>query len=562
MKSKGGISEDVILLFDEIYLQKCEEYVGGESIGANEEGGLYKGMVCFMIVGLKSNVPYVIHCAPENYINGEWLYNEIVKCINILQQIGFKVRGISCDNHASNVSAYRKLLYTYASTPSDLSIDINNEKTYLFYDSVHLMKNIRNNLLNSRRFLFPPFSSDSLSESINVPGGEISWRLLHGVHERDQQNQANLRAAPKLTASVLHPGGCKQSVPVALAVFDPTTIAAIRQYIPDKEDAAGFLQLISTWWTISNSKSRFNPRHHLGDAATADDGKTKFLRELAEWVDTWTNRKISNAEKFTLSAQTSSAFSRTLRCHAALIEDLLSEDFDFVMTARFQSDPLERRYGQYRQMSGGRFLVSAKDIKNSEKILKINNLLKEGFDIDQQFKMDFQKYDEVREFLDNVETAMHDPNSIVLHEDSRQISNHIAGYIARKVETACQGCCADQLTTKKSSSNLEYIDALSRGQLMIPSKTLSELVSYGFALLDASSAVIRRSSLPSRKAGESLLNEYLNTSNLCCEKHEAVVSVRIIKIIVNCFFNNQRKRNNESVVNDRIVLFKKNKREK
>ena len=67
--------------------------------------------------------------------------------------------------------------------------------------------------------------------------------------------------------------------------------------------------------------------------------------------------KIKNAEKFTLSAQTSFALRRTIRCHAALIEDLLAEGFDFVLTVRFQSDALERRYGQYRQMSGGRFLV-------------------------------------------------------------------------------------------------------------------------------------------------------------------------------------------------------------
>ena len=62
---------------------------------------------------------------------------------------------------------------------------------------------------------------------------------------------------------------------------------------------------------------------------------------------------------------------QTLRCQAALIQDLLTEGYKFVLTARFQSDPLERRYGQYRQMSGGRFLVSAKDVNRSENILKI-----------------------------------------------------------------------------------------------------------------------------------------------------------------------------------------------
>ena len=38
------------------------------------------------------------------------------------------------------------------------------------------------------------------------------------------------------------------------------------------------------------------------------------------------------------------ALIQTLRCHAALIEDLLAEGFDFVLTVRGQSDALERRY--------------------------------------------------------------------------------------------------------------------------------------------------------------------------------------------------------------------------
>ena len=38
------ISEDVVLMFDEMYLQKCEEYCGHEIIGVNENNELYKGL--------------------------------------------------------------------------------------------------------------------------------------------------------------------------------------------------------------------------------------------------------------------------------------------------------------------------------------------------------------------------------------------------------------------------------------------------------------------------------------------------------------------------------------
>ena len=37
-EENGSISEDVILLFDEMYLQTCEKCVGGEMVGTDEDG--------------------------------------------------------------------------------------------------------------------------------------------------------------------------------------------------------------------------------------------------------------------------------------------------------------------------------------------------------------------------------------------------------------------------------------------------------------------------------------------------------------------------------------------
>ena len=46
----NSISKDVVLMFGEMYLQKREEYAGGELVGADTDGNLYEGIVCFMIV--------------------------------------------------------------------------------------------------------------------------------------------------------------------------------------------------------------------------------------------------------------------------------------------------------------------------------------------------------------------------------------------------------------------------------------------------------------------------------------------------------------------------------
>ena len=68
LKSEGVISKDVALMFDDMNLQKCEEHSGGEIIGANENNKLHIGLLSFMIVGLKENIPYITKSVPEQNI--------------------------------------------------------------------------------------------------------------------------------------------------------------------------------------------------------------------------------------------------------------------------------------------------------------------------------------------------------------------------------------------------------------------------------------------------------------------------------------------------------------
>ena len=50
---KCGISTDLILIVDEMYLHKVGQYQAGEYVGADEDGNLYKGIVVFMVLGLE-----------------------------------------------------------------------------------------------------------------------------------------------------------------------------------------------------------------------------------------------------------------------------------------------------------------------------------------------------------------------------------------------------------------------------------------------------------------------------------------------------------------------------
>ena len=123
---------------------------------------------------------------------------------------------------------------------------------------------------------------------------------------------------------------------------------------------------------------------------------------------------------------------RTLKCHSSLIEDLLAEGYDFIMTSRFQSDPLERRFGQYRQISGGRFLVGLREAASSEKIIKLKTLLKDDIDISNIMDSNVEHDENIETLLHHVDLSRCSDEMVTLSEDCREVGIYIAGYVAKK----------------------------------------------------------------------------------------------------------------------------------
>ena len=124
------------------------KYSGRKLIEMNSEKELYKSLVSVMMIGLKQNIPYLIKPGPVVKPERNWLKTEILNCTELLVENKFFLRGIVCDNHTSNVLAFFEIICEYERDNESLSFEKGLIKNYLFYDSVHLIKNIWNNLLN------------------------------------------------------------------------------------------------------------------------------------------------------------------------------------------------------------------------------------------------------------------------------------------------------------------------------------------------------------------------------------------------------------------------------
>ena len=204
----------------------------------------------------------------------------------------------------------------------------------------------------------------------------------------------------------------------------------------------------------------------LGNAVRVGDGKTDFLEALADWLEKWHDDCLA----FTLTSKTSYALVLTLRAQNGLIKELLSEGYDFVMTSRLQSDPIERRFSQYRQMSGGRFLVSLREVTNSERIIRYRSLVKADINFwkedlgSDKPSLDFSA---LLALLSEYEIEIAEST---LDSSSEEVSTTIAGYIAKKLakRSNCDGCKSLPIASSMDLAENHYLNLLSRGGTHCP----------------------------------------------------------------------------------------------
>ena len=112
------------------------------------------------------------------------------------------------------------------------------------------------------------------------------------------------------------------------------------------------MTLVSCWWKITNIKQQFHS-DLLANAVTLHDKKLNFLQNYADWLEKWLQ---NGSTPFRFSKQAMTAMIRTLRSQTLLIKELfVDQDYKYILTAWLQSDPIELKFSQYRQLNGGHF---------------------------------------------------------------------------------------------------------------------------------------------------------------------------------------------------------------
>ena len=229
-----------------------------------------------------------------------------------------------------------------------------------------------------------------------------------------------------------------------------------------------------------------------------------------------------------------------------LIVELIDDGYEFVRTARFQSDAIERRFSQYRQMSFGRFLVSLREVLNSERILSCRLLIKENINFwEENIDSDAEEsLDSINDLLDKIADEIMET---VLDDDAREVATTISDYVAKRLikRSSCDLCKQTLASQEVDLENDSYLKLLSRSGLFVPSRQLADFVCGCFAILlvlNSFNGEIVLLGMPVAKVATYILKRYGSFPHFSCNMHHDWSSKFASKIVVNIFFNNKEKK--------------------
>ena len=152
---------------------------------------------------------------------------------------------------------------------------------------------------------------------------------------------------------------------------------------------------------------------------------------MNEWLTEW---KDSN--KLGLTKQTFNALIWINDAIVELYSDFLESGYQFILTWRLQTDPLERRFSLYRRMSGGRFLLSLKELLQSVSIAKMKTLLIQRLNLANFVIASTETDVQLQQFIQDLDIENFD--HLQLSEGAPQV----AGYIIHSLikDTSCADC--------------------------------------------------------------------------------------------------------------------------
>lgn len=470
----------IILQVDEIYVKQNVSFKNGRLYGSAENSNsdcpFAKTVLAFLVSSAFGHFKEIVALVPVNKLTGDELSNLTKKVCLLLSKCNLKTLVIISDNNRINRVMFQKLSEL---EPNKLSCSLNpNLKTFLTFDTVHLLKSIRNNWINQkdfdRSFVFPSFLDH---KKLLV----AKFSKLRDLYKKECN--CLLKMAPKLNYKTVYPSTFdRQKVSLVTNIFHETTISALKiNSASDDSGTVEFLEIIHKWWTIVNIK---NPVKHIlhknsleRQFENDDDDRLKFLADFLDWLNSW---KSLNYGYGFLTHDTYNALTQSVSVMTAfIIYSLKNLEIPYVLPGKLQTDNLEGRFSRYRQLCGGNYNVSVLQIVEAEKKMRIKNLLGLTSARYGKVKFNFDMLPETYTKNKNNDVNVDDSKFLGMLTDNNFLSTvdvddssllYICGYSSFKLKQKLEcSFCINLITADINESTDQYFNYLNRGGLTVPS---------------------------------------------------------------------------------------------
>ena len=179
---------------------------------------------CFMSSSILSNNRDVVSLVPVQQMTSSYLCDLTKQVITNVTNAGYTVISIISDNNVVNRKMFMSLSGSDNLVPYIINSVNNIDKILLLFDSVHILKCIRDNWINlknfKRTFTFPGFND--YNEIFRASFSELE-------HVYEMENSLTNKQAYRLSWKALHPHSIeRQNVKLALCIFNESNVAALK----------------------------------------------------------------------------------------------------------------------------------------------------------------------------------------------------------------------------------------------------------------------------------------------------------------------------------------------
>ncbi|CAB3994726.1 Hypothetical predicted protein [Paramuricea clavata] len=334
-------------------------------------------MLSFMVRGVSISLEYPLaHFPCSSCISADQIYPLFWDGVRHLETLGLKVIASTSDGALTN----RKFVKIHRSPKSPPKTSMKSPPKSSEETVVYKTKNLYS---ADERDLF--FVADAPYLIKTNSGYDISWIHLENLY-KDDLNRQGLKLIPKLKNDHIYlTPYSRMKVYLAAQVLSSSVANALDMFYSERvKGTVKFVRMFDTFLDCLNTRSltEATRRKKSGIAPyrSPEDPRLTWLKdEFLGYLDTWSNSVDALSEippkqklKMKLSQQTTEGLKMTVYSFVEIVKYLLSyPGIRFILSERFNQDPIESHFGKHRQMKGGNDNPTVAQFNHNESALRL-----------------------------------------------------------------------------------------------------------------------------------------------------------------------------------------------